>query len=94
MDFNDDEQIALGQFVDKISKLGARVVVSNSDPKNHNKDDNFFDNIYDKYNIFRINAKRMINCNANNRGDIRELLISNFDNKDNGVEFKQGMILK
>lgn len=92
MDFNDDEQIALGQFVDKISKLGAWVVVSNSDPKNNNKDDNFFENIYDKYNILRINAKRMINSNANNRGNIRELLISNFDNKNNGTEFNRGDI--
>ena len=79
MDFNDDEQVALGQFVDRANDKGAKVVISNSDPKNHDKTDNFFDDIYNKYDISRVSAKRMINCNASSRGDITELLISNFD---------------
>lgn len=76
--FDDNEQIALGQFVDRATRKGAKLVVSNSDPKNNNKDDSFFDELYAKYNILRINAKRMINCNASSRGDIKELLISNY----------------
>ncbi|MEG3029855.1 MAG: DNA adenine methylase [Oscillospiraceae bacterium] len=78
MDFNDDEQIALGEFVDRISSNGAKVVISNSDPKNADENDNFFDELYSQYQIDRVNAKRMINCNANSRGDVKELLISNF----------------
>ena len=78
MDFNDDEQIALGQFTDRVSEKGAKVVLSNSDPKNHDEADNFFDDIYVKYDIARVTAKRMINCNASSRGDIKELLISNY----------------
>lgn len=78
INFNDNEQIALGRFIDKISSKGAKVVVSNSDPKNADENDHFFDKLYSKYQINRVNAKRMINCNANSRGDIKELLISNF----------------
>lgn len=33
-EFNDKEQIELARFVDEMSKKGAKVVVSNSDPKN------------------------------------------------------------
>ena len=44
--FDDHEQIALGKFVDEIHRQGAKVVISNSDPKNMDKDDNFFDKIY------------------------------------------------
>lgn len=78
IDFNDNEQIMLGRFVDEISIKGAKIVISNSDPKNSNKNDLFFDELYNKYIIDRVNAKRMINSKANNRGYIKELLISNF----------------
>ena len=78
IDFNDDEQVALGQFVGRATGRGGKVVVSNSDPKNHDETDNFFDEIYMNYDIARVRAKRMINCNASSRGDITELLISNY----------------
>ena len=76
--FNDDEQIELARFVDEMHKKGAKVVISNSDPKNSNTEDDFFDNIYSAYNIKRVEATRMINCNSEARGKIKELLISNF----------------
>lgn len=76
--FNDEEQIELAKFVECMHKKGARVVVSNSDPKNTNTDDDFFDNIYSKHKIKRVEATRMINCNGEARGKIKELLISNF----------------
>lgn len=77
-DFNDNDQIALSEFVTNITQKGAKVVVSNSDPKNNNADDNFFDDIYSNYTIERVIAKRMINSDSKNRGDINELLINNF----------------
>ena len=40
--------------------------------------DDFFDNIYSAYKIKRVEATRMINCNSEARGKIKELLISNF----------------
>jgi DNA adenine methylase len=76
--FDDNEQVALGNFVDKIHQKGAKVLVSNSDPKNIDEQDHFFDELYNKYKIERVTAKRMINCNGENRGEISELLISNF----------------
>ncbi len=76
--FNDEEQIRLAEFVESMHKKGAKVVVSNSDPKNSDTNDDFFDNIYRSYNIRRVEAARMINCEATARGKIKELLISNF----------------
>ena len=76
--FNDEEQISLAEFVEHMNAKGAKVVVSNSDPKNSNTEDDFFDNIYSSHKIKRVEATRMINCNSEARGKIKELLISNF----------------
>ena len=76
--FNDEEQIELAKFVDDMHKKGAKMVISNSDPKNSNAEDNFFENIYSSHKINRVEATRMINCNSEARGKIKELLISNF----------------
>ncbi|MCI9078718.1 MAG: DNA adenine methylase [Lachnospiraceae bacterium] len=76
--FNDDSQKELASFVDELNKKGAKIVVSNSDPKNSNTDDDFFDDIYSAHKIKRVEATRMINCNGESRGKIKELLISNF----------------
>lgn len=74
----DESQIALSEFIDDISAKGALVLMSNSDPKNTDVEDNFFDTLYSLYNIKRVEAKRSINCKADGRGVIKELLISNF----------------
>lgn len=76
--FDDNSQIELSNFIKEIEKLGAKVVISNSDPKNTNDKDSFFDDLYRDKEINRITANRMINCNGNSRGKITELLISNF----------------
>lgn len=73
--FDDAAQTELAEFIHKITKLNAKVVVSNSDPKNVNKDDNFFDELYGQHQISRVKAVRMINSNGNARGEINELLI-------------------
>ena len=75
--FTDKEQIELGNFITEISNKGALVLASNSDPKNTNSNDNFFDELYSHFQIERVSASRMINSNANKRGAINELLISN-----------------
>lgn len=77
-EFGDKEQIELGKFVDKISAKDAKVVVSNSDPKNSDENDCFFDDLYSRYTIKRVSAKRMINSKASGRGSIKELIICNF----------------
>lgn len=75
--FDDNEQIRLAQFIDEINASGARIVLSNSDPKNVNPEDTFFDELYKSYRIKRIAATRMINSKADSRGKINELLICN-----------------
>lgn len=77
-EFGDKEQIELGKFIDRIAAKGALVLASNSDPKNVDPDDCFFDKLYSSYKINRIGAKRMINSDAGSRGTIKELLICNF----------------
>lgn len=76
--FDDKEQIRLAKFINVISEKGAIVVASNSDPQNTDENDMFFDDLYKNYSIKRIQAKRMINSKGNGRGNINELLISNF----------------
>jgi DNA adenine methylase len=74
--FGDPEQIKLAKFIDEMSSLGAYVLASNSDPKNTDPSDNFFDNLYAKHQITRLSASRMINSKGERRGCIREILIS------------------
>jgi DNA adenine methylase len=61
-----------------MSKRGAFVVASNSDPKNVDEADDFFDELYSNQKIFRIYASRAINSAGNGRGKISELLIANY----------------
>jgi DNA adenine methylase len=76
-DFNDEEQIRLKQFIDRVDQAGYKFILSNSDLKNFDSDNNFFDDLYKDYNIQRIKARRNINSQGNNRGEIWELLINN-----------------
>lgn len=78
--FNDSEQIRLADTFRKLDKKNAKLMLSNSDPKNINNDDCFFDDLYKGYNIERIDATRMINSNSQKRGKIKELLITNYEN--------------
>ena len=75
--FNDAEQIRLKEFCETLNNIGHQWILSNSDMKNVNPDDNFFDDLYEEFNIFRVNARRSINSNANKRGNLTELLITN-----------------
>lgn len=75
-DFNDEDQIKLAEFIKSINN--AKVMASNSDPKNVDETDEFFDNLYSGLNINRVSANRAINSNGKNRGKINELLITNY----------------
>ncbi|MEE0276209.1 MAG: DNA adenine methylase [Clostridia bacterium] len=77
-EFGDQQQIELGHFIDEITEKGAKVVASNSDPKNADDNDNFFDDLYAEYKIERVSAKRMINSKAAGRGNINEIIICNW----------------
>ncbi|MBN2892168.1 MAG: DNA adenine methylase, partial [Bacteroidales bacterium] len=80
-EFNDEEQIRLKEFCDKLDKIGHQWILSNSDVKGKNPNDNFFDDLYSNYNISRVKARRNINANGNKRGQLNELLITNYEYK-------------
>ncbi|MGB9978538.1 DNA adenine methylase [Methanobacterium sp.] len=76
--FFDEDQIRLAQFYEEMDKREAYLMLSNSDPKNKDINDHFFDDLYKNYNINRVPAKRHINSNASKRGEISELIITNY----------------
>jgi len=76
--FDDSEQIRLRNFCDIITKQGAAFMLSNSDPSSVNPENDFFDKLYSAYKIKRVKAKRNINSKADKRGEINELLITNY----------------
>lgn len=76
--FSDFDQKRLAAFYKKLDRKGAYLMLSNSDPKNENVDDDFFDSLYQGYKIERIPARRYINRDASKRGAINELIIRNY----------------
>lgn len=79
--FDDKDQIELAKFVSKMSIEGCKIMLSNSDPKNVDKKDNFFDDLYKGFDIKRIEAKRMINCQSDKRGNVTEIVVRNYKRK-------------
>lgn len=85
-DFNDQDQIGLAQYFKYLDELGAHLMLSNSDPKNMDESDTFFDDLYYKkgennenqFQLNRVLARRNINSNGEKRGKITELLIKNY----------------
>ncbi len=76
--FDDNMQIELANYYRKVSEAGAVAILSNSDPKNIDDNDNFFDDLYKGFIINRVEAKRRINSKASKRGNVSELLITNY----------------
>lgn len=77
--FGDDEQRRLAVFLRRLqAEKGGRLMLSNSDPKNVDPDDTFFDDLYAGFTIRRVAASRMINSVAAGRGRITEILVTNY----------------
>lgn len=70
-DFGKDEQVRLAKFYKKLSDRGIFVMLSN-----HNTA--FINKLYKGFNIHVVNAKRMINSKAAGRGDVEEVIITNY----------------
>lgn len=75
--FDDNEQKRLANFCKKIDKLGHYFLLSNSDPKNTNLSDDFFDELYQDFKIERIQANRTISASSVGRKKINEIIVSN-----------------
>lgn len=76
--FNDNSQVRLKEFCDKIVELGYDIMLSNSDCKSTTETTGFFDLLYADYHIERVWASRSINANPNKRGKLTEILIHNY----------------
>lgn len=78
--FDDAEQTRLRDFCDEIARNKSLFVASNSDPKNVDGEDKFFDKLYEMFSIKRVSAARMINSKGDGRGAISEIMITNVAN--------------
>lgn len=77
-EFDDEHQIRLKNFCSRIDSMGYKWMLSNSDVKGFDGNNNFFDELYSEFKIGRVKATRIINSNANKRGELNELLITNY----------------
>lgn len=76
-EFGDKEQIRLKEFCEQLDSGNYQWILSNSDVKGKDPENNFFDELYSSFNIVRVTARRNINSNASKRGKLTELLINN-----------------
>ncbi|MDD4503585.1 MAG: DNA adenine methylase [Clostridiaceae bacterium] len=70
--FGRDEQLRLKQVCDRLNQRGIKFLLSNSATP-------FIKELYEDYIIEIVGANRSINSNASNRGEIREVLVRNYD---------------
>ena len=71
--FTDDDQIRLCEFIQRLTKNGVNVMLSNSKTK-----DGFFEKHYSDQKIHPVKARRNINSNGKKRNEIDELIITNY----------------
>ncbi len=76
--FNDEAQIRLKEYCDRINEAGYMFMLSNSDCKGENETEGFFDLLYDTYYIEKVWASRSINSNPSKRGKLTEILVHNY----------------
>lgn len=76
--FDDTAQRELADFITESHNRGAKILLSNSDPKNADEEDEFFDELYAQYTITRVPARRAISSKASTRGKINEILVTNY----------------
>ena len=72
LDFGKEAQIRLRDYIEKLTKNGVYVMLSNSDTP-------FINDIYKAFNINYIKVSRSINSNASKRGKVNEVIITNYN---------------
>jgi DNA adenine methylase len=73
-DFTEKDQIRLAQLFKDLDSMGCLLMLSNSDTP-------FIRELYKDYNITVVKARRAINCRADRRGPITELVIRNYEGR-------------
>jgi len=69
--FLNEEQILLAKVFSELDKKGCSCMLSNSDTE-------FITELYSKFNINKVKAKRLINSDASKRGEINEIVVRNY----------------
>lgn len=75
--FMDSEQLELKEHCDKLDSMGSYFILSNSDVRDEDMENGYFDDLYKGYRIDRVVMNRSINSKGDKRGKVSELLISN-----------------
>ena len=78
--FGDSEQRRLADKCKELHNRGAKIMLSNSNPKFTDPADNFFDELFseDYFCINEVTASRVINSDGDKRGKITEILVTNY----------------
>lgn len=78
--FGKEEQRRLAAYFKSLDRPGVFQMLSNSDPKNEDPANEFFEDLYSDYrgSLFRVPASRSINSNPARRGRINEIVITNY----------------
>jgi DNA adenine methylase len=69
--FDEDMQFRLKELCDYIDNIGAYFLLSNSYTE-------FILDLYQEYTIVTVQANRTLNCKANSRGKVKEVLVKNY----------------
>ena len=69
--FNRDEQIRLKKLCDRLTQKEVRFLLSNSAT-------DFILELYKDYKISFVKANRVLNCDFNKRGSVKEVLVRNY----------------
>ena len=69
--FGKEEQARLVKVFKELSNIGVKVMLSN-----HNTQ--YINELYKEFNIYIVKAKRMINSKADGRGEVEEVIITNY----------------
>ena len=80
-DFNDDAQIRLKLFCDRLNKYRVDFMLSNSDCLGKDGTDRFFEDLFIGYRIERVWASRNVNAIASKRGKLTEIVVNNYHNR-------------
>lgn len=70
--FYKEDHKELAKIYKELDKLGCKILLSNSDTE-------FTRDLYKEWNIKTVTAKRMINCIASKRGNVNEILVTNYE---------------
>ncbi len=83
--FNDESQIRLKRFCDRLHEAGVLFMLSNSDCLAKDGKDRFFDDLFASYEISRVWASRSINADGAKRGKLTEIVVRNYTVKGKNI---------